>query len=735
MSDALHLRVNSIRSQNPLGFGGCIFTGKLVNDSADTTPQFYVVKASRALLGNAQIQVGQWWSVNGVPAPYHRRLNGYNVTEWQIDAEQIQLLEIAGEQIIDFMAESEGFQGIGRVKARKLWDTFREDLYRILNDGEVDALARVLTKESAEQVISAWASHGHGQTLQWLHQVGLDGEVAKRVLEFFGNEARQRLEEDPYRLLSFSGKWSHVDRFAIEHFNLGEQDPRRLHASIEEALYRALDDGHTAMPSAVLIKRVESVLKDPDGIRAVREILASGSTNGSYLVSPDGTIQLLGQLVMEREIACAVRSRVLPGPDNALLDVATVDHVLRNFEETNTFPLNAGQRAAVHIAARHRLALIVGGAGVGKTTVLKALYEVYDAADVQLFQVAIAGRAAQRMAEATDRPASTLSSFLARCSRLDLAIPTAVVIDEASMVDVISMSRLCQVLPSHVRLVVVGDNGQLMPVGPGLVLHALLDVPGIPIARLTEVMRFGSVLYAASDSVRNGVMPGLSSDFNGEISFVECGTREIPDVVLRLLDLNPTHTQVLTPRKNSVDGAKNLNEVCQVKYAKHRQPLTIDSVHHRAIIGTGFYLGDPILCTRNLWEHGLQNGSTGILAVIEDRPQPYRNDAGDVLGITIAWADWDDGVRRPIFESMLEDLDLAYAITIHKAQGSQWQRVIVPLTGGRMLDRTLVYTAMTRAQHQVVFVGDLKAVRAAVAAVPKVSERQTGLHRLLAQLS
>lgn len=729
MSDALHLRVNSIRSQNPLGFGGCIFTGKLINDSAHPTPaRFYVVKASRALLGNAQIQVGQWWSVNGVPAPYHRKLNGFNVTEWQIDAEQIRLLAITGEQIIDFMADSEDFERIGRVKARKLWDAFQEDLYRILNVGDVGALMQVLTKESAEQVISAWTSHGHGQNLQWLYQIGLDGVAAKRITDFFGNQVRQRLEDDPYRLLSFCAKWGDVDRLAIEQFSIGTRDPRRVYAAIEEGLYRALEDGHTALPMSQLVKRVESVLKDSDGVLAARDALTSGCTNGSYVVSPDGVVQLVGQLVMEQEIASTILSRMMTTSETVLLDPAKIDRVLHKFEASSSLPLNVGQREALHIASRHPLTLIVGGAGVGKTTVLKALYEIYDLANVQLFQVAVAGRAAQRMTESTGRPALTLSSFLANCSRLDLSCPTALIIDEASMVDVISMSRLCRILPPHVRLVLVGDGGQLMPVGPGLVLHALLNVPGIPIARLTEVMRFGSVLYTASESVRNGTLPELSGDLSKEIAFVECGTKEIAETVLQLLDLDRCDTQILTPRKNNADGTKNLNELCQVRYTKHQQPLTIYSTYHRATVGTGLHLGDPILCTRNLWDQGLQNGSLGVLTAIEEHPDEQGHDLGPV----IAWADWDDGIRRPIFESTLEDLDLAYAITIHKAQGSQWKRVIVPLTGGRMLDRTLVYTAMTRAQHQVILVGDVKAVRAAVAAAPKVNERQTGLGRLLA---
>lgn len=149
--------------------------------------------------------------------------------------------------------------------------------------------------------------------------------------------------------------------------------------------------------------------------------------------------------------------------------------------------------------------------------------------------------------------------------------------------------------------------------------------------------------------------------------------------------------------------------------------------------GTGFYLGDQLLCTRNLWDWGLQNGSLGRLVEIEDAPRLLTNADGAEIGHAIGWVLWDDGERRPILESMLDDLELGYAVTVHKAQGSQWQRVIVAVTGSRMLDRTLIYTAMTRAQKQVIIVGDPVAARQAVEALPRAHTRNVGLGAMLKQ--
>lgn len=157
------------------------------------------------------------------------------------------------------------------------------------------------------------------------------------------------------------------------------------------------------------------------------------------------------------------------------------------------------------------------------------------------------------------------------------------------------------------------------------------------------------------------------------------------------------------------------------------------SEQHESWAHTGFHLGDPVICTRNRWDLGLQNGSLGKLVQVEDTPRLITNQQGEEVGYAIAWVEWDDGERRPVFEEMLDDLELGYAITTHKAQGSQWPRVIVCITGNRLLDRTLVYTAVTRAQQQVIIVGDVVAARKAVEAVPKAYQRQVALGLLTQQ--
>lgn len=745
MSDALTLRVTTIRSQNPRGFGGCLFTGTPIDGHGNVveTRAYYVVRAAGTLLGETRVHVGQWWRVAGPAQSNVLTVNGYHLTEWQIDARELALLLPSGEHIVGFMADSEEFQGIGRVKARKLWERFGEELYTLLDQGDVAALAQVLTVESAHQVAAAWARHGDSRTLQWLQRQGFELALGRKVISFFGSETPAQLEADPYRLLSFCASWKQVDALARSQFGIDEEDPRRLQGAVEEACYRLFGEGHTAASLWMLMTRLEAIL----GVQTpqcrwrprVSDALSQGFTNGSFIIGEDHDIHPLGPLVMETTVARAVAHRLtLQGP-LPLLTAPDVAAVIGDFETSEGLTLNREQRFAIKMAAIQPFVLITGGAGVGKTTVLKALYTIYDRANVRVFQLALAGRAAKRMQEATGRSASTLAGFLRNVKQDDLAQPAVVVVDEASMVDIISMSRLCELLPPHVRLVLVGDPSQLMPVGPGLVLHALSATPDVPRVELKVVKRYGGDIQAAARAIRDGVWPALPGDEAAPIAFISCGTRggadaSLEQTVLRLFMQAPAQTQILCSRRRGIDGTGTLNTLCQARFTQAAQPLLVWDDEHDAWAHTGFHLGDPLLCTRNLWEHGLQNGSLGQLVHIEDEPLQFTNDTGDELGRVLAWAEWDDGERRPLFESMLDDLELGYAITVHKAQGSQWPRVIVPLTGNRLLDRTLVYTAVTRAQQQVLLVGDPEAARAAVERPPRAQQRQVALGSLLRRL-
>jgi exodeoxyribonuclease V alpha subunit len=245
------------------------------------------------------------------------------------------------------------------------------------------------------------------------------------------------------------------------------------------------------------------------------------------------------------------------------------------------------------------------------------------------------------------------------------------------------------------------------------------------------VKRYGGDIALAAQAVRDGIWPELASNAAAPIAFLPCAAPAIAELVVGLYADDAENTQILSARKNGLEGTKAINALCQNRFTRHRRPLLVYLDEFQSMAGTGFYLGDQILCTKNLWDWGLQNGSMGHLIEIEDTPRLLTNAEGEEVGHAIAWVLWDDGVRRPILESMHDDLELGNAVTIHKAQGSQWQRVIVVLTGSRMLDRTLIYTAMTRAQSQVILVGDPIAAKRAVEGLPRAHARMVGLDGLL----
>jgi exodeoxyribonuclease V alpha subunit len=739
VNTALMLRVTSIRSQNPRGMGGCIFAGTSIDPQGNVLDAraYYVVRASGMLLGENRVQVGQWWRVEGPCRQRSNLVNGFEVSERQIESTALELLLPSGEHVVTMMAESDDFRGIGYGKARKLWERFGNRLYSLLDDGDVATLATVLTEETAQQAVAAWALQGNTRTLQWLQRRGFETSIGRKILKFFGADAPAKIEEDPYRLISFCASWKSVDGLARSKFALRLDDHRRLRGAVEEALYRLFDSGHTCATRAMLVERLVGVLGPQTPQFRWRTLidaaLDQGHWNGSYVIGGDDTIHPTGPLVMETAVAKAIAQRLMDPEVQSLLTDIELGRLVQRYEAAEGLSLNDEQRDAVYVAASNAFALVTGGAGVGKTTVLKAVYTAYEKAGVRIYQMALAGRAAKRMQEATGRPASTIASFLKNVGRDALDGPLVVVVDEASMVDIVTMHRLCSSLPSHARLLLVGDKAQLMPVGPGLVLHALVGLPQIASAELKVVKRYGDAIAQAAQAIRNGIWPSLPADPTAPISMLSCpnhrpdGPGSIADTVLQLYQLDPENTQILSARRSGTDGTRTLNLACQSALTASSRPLVVWSDEHESAVRTGFHVGDLVLCTRNLWSMGLQNGSLGRLVQIEETPRMLSDDAGNDIGLAIGWILWDDGERRPVFEYMLDDLELGYAITVHKAQGSQWPRVIVPVTDNRLLDRTLLYTAITRARQQVILVGDANAARVAVEAMPKAHFRQVGL--------
>jgi exodeoxyribonuclease V alpha subunit len=391
------------------------------------------------------------------------------------------------------------------------------------------------------------------------------------------------------------------------------------------------------------------------------------------------------------------------------------------------FALNAAQSDAVRMAAAHPLLLITGGAGVGKTTVLKAICSMLESAGQETYLMALSGRAAKRMAEATGRKTMTIAGFLRNVAKEPLPGNCTIVIDEASMLDLLLAYRVMGVLPEDGRLILIGDASQLPPVGPGLTFHALAEISEVPKVELTVVKRFGGAIATTAMAVRGGLLPSLPSVASAQVAFIECETDDLTAKTLELYVADPANTQVLTfTKEKGPASSAAVNTVCQQALAANAKRLFSFNDERGRLEDCGLRVGEPVLCTKNLWDIGVQNGSLGRLHSLEEPPLV------DVEGnVTYGWIRWDDGELRPLTFEVLDAIELGYAVTVHKAQGSQFRRVIVPVSKARNLDRTMLYTAITRATHQVLMLGDRAAASRAARELPHSSQRRVGLRDLV----
>ncbi len=730
MTAALTLRVQRVRHRSSSGATASALAidaeGRVVPDA----PRYAVTFPVRAT--PVEVLQGQWWRVVGDAKPVQYLADGYQVLEHRVVAQAAELLRPSGEHIVQLLATSPAFPGIGEVKARRLWEALGERLYQSLEEADHARLASFVGDELATVLLSGWRQYGNADTLRWFQQAGLDLRLSRKVLEVYGAETHAAIAADPYRLLAFGMSWPAVDELARQHFGLAKDDPRRLTAAVEAVLYRAFDGGDTCCERSdaarALARRV--------GTAAVDAALDLAEANRVVRVR-EGRMHAQGPYLIEHGVAEALNRRL--GVDAPLASPDMVEELLERFEEDEAavagrpdFALNAAQRKAVHAAARSPLVLITGGAGVGKTTVLKAVGRLLDSCGRTIHLMALSGRAAKRMAEATHRPSMTIAGFLRNVVQKGMPDDGVLVIDEASMLDVLLAYRLLEAIPRSCRLILIGDPFQLPPVGPGLTLHALVASDRVPRVELTEVRGFGGDIARGAQAVREGRWPAMPADPQSPLALLPCPEDDIAAAVLRQYLQEPQRTQILTfTRERGPACAKILNALCQEALGGDAPRLLVWSEDRQRMEDSGLRLGDPVLCTRNLWELGIQNGSLGRLEDIEATPQPLLDAQGQPAGVVLAWVRWDDGERRPVTEEVLDALEPGYAVTVHKAQGSQFPRIIVPLYAARNLDRTMLYTAITRATTQVLLVGDEESARRATESEPHASRRKVALAGLL----
>ncbi|WP_018240390.1 AAA family ATPase [Ensifer sp. BR816] len=669
----------------------------------------------------------------------------------QLHAEVALPLVTKGRAIIRHLASDKRFVGIGWATAERVWERFGETIYDIIRDRDLKALAEVVGADRAIAIVDGFGMLAEEvEIFRWLDRYGVSPRVAGAAARVWGLGAIERIKADPFTMTLLE-PWKDVDARALR-LGVALDDPRRLTAAVEEALAIRFRAGNMASPSPVLKPLVKRLLAPwpGDPVAAIDLALATGRVVSP---SPD-LLQSRACRFMEEEVARQIGERIgreVPGFDGKL-----VVEVMAKVEAEIGYTLTDAQREAVFMATTCGVCVISGGAGTGKTTVVRAILAALEAIreglpgsqrhNVEHLQVALAGRAVRKISEATGRPACTLSRLMHDIEDAGRKIRGGTVIfDEASMLDTPSIYRVLAQLPPEVNLIFIGDPGQLPPIGPGLPFHTMVRTQGIPSVTLEIVHRQDDAtgIPAVASAVRHGKPVNLRR-FDPNVArspgvyLFPASKEEIATKALaaframcgpapangKTSALHELDVQMLTQVKNGPAGSKDLNRAIEAEYMA-RQPKIED---------WGLSVGSRIMWLRNDYSKaprldaagnpqadtatgepicsGFMNGSLGVLK----KPHPKG-----------AWVRFDDGAEDAITAADLEKLTHGWAISVHKAQGSAFRRVIIPFVRSRLLDRTMLYTAITRGIETVVLVGDIDLINEIVTSAPRSLSRETAL--------
>jgi exodeoxyribonuclease V alpha subunit len=671
--------------------GVCYWTGR---DHAGSLLRFVHRSGGRAPIP------GEVWHVTG-ERRYHPEYGP------QIHVKVAAIQQPFGRLLIDFLSRHEAFDGlrIGVTKAAALYAHFGEELYDVLDDGNEVRLAEVdkFPKEVIRPLIEAWQQVTHeANVVRWLSGWGCPVGLARKLIDYYGKEALDKLHANPYRMLAFIS-FKKCEEMAFR-LGVAPEDPRRLAAVIQHLLYQQLEQGHTVTNADFLIAKTSAFLGLSTQNLGKRSITAAEAAR-AIVVSSEG-ISLTGIRLLE--IDAKIRCEALLAYSQAkqqelFAHEATIADAIKEFESEAGFTLNTEQLAAIEMALRERISIICGSAGVGKTSILKALTKLLS---TDIYLMALTGQAARRITQATGRVATTIEYFLRHIAgRIAKECSPLLVVDEASMLDLQLTVRILRATPATARLLLVGDPAQLPPVNFGLIFHKLAESPRVPRTELTIINRQTeeSGIPEISRMIRAGNVPVL-----GKYAGIADGVTFIPasreQVMQRLVDVKADmpKAQLLCVKNTGGLGIQDVNEVFHRINATGRQ--TEQSV--------GMSVREPVIFKKNVADLDLVNGSLG-------RITGFARNENDELQILCSFA----GDHKVIEGPYIEYLKLAHAITVHSAQGSQFDRVIIVIEQSQILDRTLIYTALTRGIHQVVFIGEDQAFAHAVRSEPKASQR------------
>ncbi len=646
----------------------------------------------------------------------------------QFEAEFLErLMPETTPEILSYLS-SRTVKGIGPKLAARIVERFGAETLKVMEKFP-EQLAEVpgITLAKAKEIGKTFCQQsGMRRLIEFLSIHHLPAELAVRLYKLWGDEAMDIVQSDPYCLTEpgLDADFGLVDRFAIE-LGIAADDPKRVEAGlIFELAYNQLA-GHVFLPHGKLVQATATLLsiENSDAEQGVGRLLELGRIEKDRLADID--IVYLPELY-EAELYVTRRLTLMAGA--SVEEPKNLDGMVRRAQSAAAVEFSEQQNQAVRAAATNRILVVTGGPGTGKTTILQGVLKLYDEMGLTTLLAAPTGRAAQRLKEVTGEEASTIHRLLE--SQIDPGSGEliftrdetnplkahAVIVDETSMVDISLLASLLRALPSGCRLILVGDPDQLPPVGPGFPLSDILRSGRIPAVRLTEIFRQAqqSLIVMNAHRVNTGQAPDLRTT-TSDFFFMrrrsdEAVTATICELCKTRLPKNmkipPEEIQVLSPTRKGPAGTIVLNQLLQAQLnppAPQKKEKKWGEVVFRE--------GDRVMQIRNnydiLWTRadgthgaGMFNGDIGVITEIDLN--------AEVMCIT-----FDDREAEYDFD-MLRELELAYAMTVHKSQGSEYQAVILAAwsCSPNLLTRSILYTAITRARGLLIIVGREEMIQA-----------------------